>query len=222
MLVKSIAESAILSTFIKLLFAIKTFGFEWLLTTGHSKRHTKIDFQHQLSLNAGQKYCRILQGEHSAILLTFIIKLPFAIKTFVLPIFEWLLKTCFQDQLSLNAGPKYCRMLQGEHSAILLTFIKLPFAIKTFVLSIFEWLLKTGFTVLTPVGTTLIMTSMQRVYAILHTLYKDYLSQIFSLVQLMAISIEWVWKINLCYACKTLLCNPPPPPPKKKKQKKNT
>ena len=51
----------------------------------------------------------------------------------------------FQDQLYLNAGQKYCRMLQGEHSAILSTFIKLPFVI--FVLSIFEWLLKTGFTV---------------------------------------------------------------------------
>ena len=38
-------------------------------------------------------------------------------------------------------------MLQGEHSAILLTFIKLPFVIKIFVLSIFEWPLKTGFTV---------------------------------------------------------------------------
>ena len=49
--------------------------------------------------------------------------------------------------LSLNAGQKYCRMLQGEHSAILLTFIKLPFVIKVFVLSIFEWPLKTGFTV---------------------------------------------------------------------------
>ena len=47
----------------------------------------------------------------------------------------------------INAGQKYCRMLQWEHSAILLTFIKLPFAIKIFVLSIFEWLLKTGFTV---------------------------------------------------------------------------
>ena len=35
-----------------------------------------------------------------------------------------------KDQLSLNAGQKYCRMLQGEHSAILLTFIKLPFVIK--------------------------------------------------------------------------------------------
>ena len=50
------------------------------------------------------------------------------------------------NQLSLNAGQKYCRMLQGEHSAILSTFIKLPFVFKTFVLSIFKWPLKTGFT----------------------------------------------------------------------------
>ena len=39
-------------------------------------------------------------------------------------------------------------MLQGEHSAILLTFIKLPFVIKFFVLSIFEWPFYTGFTVI--------------------------------------------------------------------------
>ena len=57
-------------------------------------------------------------------------------------------KIGFQDQLSLNAGQKYCRMLQGEHSAILSTFIKLPFVIKIFVLSIFEWPFYTGFTVL--------------------------------------------------------------------------
>ena len=38
--------------------------------------------------------CKILQGDYSAILLTFI-KLPFAIKTFVLSIFEWPLKTGF-------------------------------------------------------------------------------------------------------------------------------
>ena len=38
-------------------------------------------------------------------------------------------------------------MLQGEHSAILLTCIKLPFSITTFVSSIFKWPLKTGFTV---------------------------------------------------------------------------
>ena len=64
---------------------------------------------------------------------------------------KWPLKKkteiCFQDRLSLNAGQKYCRMFQGEHSAILLTFIKLPFVINTFVLSCFEWPLKTGFTV---------------------------------------------------------------------------
>ena len=45
------------------------------------------------------------------------------------------IKNSFQDQLSLNAGRRYCR----EHSAILLTLIKLPFVIKIFVLSIFEW-----------------------------------------------------------------------------------
>ena len=57
-------------------------------------------------------------------------------------------KIGFEDQLSLNAGQKYCRMLQGEHSAILKTFIKLPFVIKIFVLSIYERPFYTGFTVL--------------------------------------------------------------------------
>ena len=45
-------------------------------------------------------------------------------------------KIGFKDQLSLNAGQKYCRMLQGEHSAILSTFIKLSFVNKIFVWSI--------------------------------------------------------------------------------------
>ena len=49
----------------------------------------------------------------------------------------------FQDQLSLNAGQKYCRMPQGEHFAILSTFINL----QLFVLSISEWSFYTGFTV---------------------------------------------------------------------------
>ena len=53
-------------------------------------------------------------------------------------------KIGFQDRVSLNAGHKYCIMLQGEHPAILLT-IKLPFVIKIFVLSIFEWPFYTGF-----------------------------------------------------------------------------
>ena len=56
-------------------------------------------------------------------------------------------KSGFQDRLSLNTGQKYCRMLQSEHSAILLTYIKLPVVIKSFVLSIFEWMFYTRFTV---------------------------------------------------------------------------
>ena len=58
-----------------------------------SKR-PKIGFQDKLSLNAGQKYCRMLPMEHSAILLTFI-KLTFVIKIFVLSILEWLFYTGF-------------------------------------------------------------------------------------------------------------------------------
>ena len=48
-------------------------------------------------------------------------------------------KIGFQDQISLNAGQKYCRMFQGEHSAMLLTFIKQQFVIMIFDLSIFEF-----------------------------------------------------------------------------------
>ena len=70
------------------------------------KNRPQIGFQCQLSLNASKKYCRMIQGEHSAIPLTFTL----------------------------------------EHSAILLTFIKLPFVIKIFVLSIFEWPFYAGFT----------------------------------------------------------------------------
>ena len=55
------------------------------------------------------------------------------------------LKIGFQDQLSLNAGQKYCRMLPLEHSAVLLTFIKLPFVIKIFVLSILSGRFTQGF-----------------------------------------------------------------------------
>ena len=61
---------------------------------GHSKRRPKFVLKTDLSLNADQKYCRMLQWEHSAILSTFI-KLPFVFKTFVLSIFEWQLKTGF-------------------------------------------------------------------------------------------------------------------------------
>ena len=56
-------------------------------------------------------------------------------------------KIGFQCLLSLNAGQKHCRVLQGGHSTMISTFIKLPFFIKTIVLSNFKWSLKTGFTV---------------------------------------------------------------------------
>ena len=58
-----------------------------------SKR-PNIGFQDQSLLNAGLMYCRMLQGEHSAKLSTFI-KLPYVIYIFVLSIFEWLVKTGF-------------------------------------------------------------------------------------------------------------------------------
>ena len=61
-------------------------------------------------------------------------------------------KIVFQDQLLLNAGQKYYRMLQQEHSVILLTCIELPFVIKFFILSIFEWQSYTGFTVVFPLS----------------------------------------------------------------------
>ena len=50
--------------------------------SGHSKRkkkrRQKIGFQDRLLFNAGQKYCRMLPLEHSAILSTYI-KLPFVV-----------------------------------------------------------------------------------------------------------------------------------------------
>ena len=49
----------------------------------------------------------MLQGEHSAILSTFI-KLPFSIKIFVLSIFEWPLKTRFYCNLDLDITRSCC------------------------------------------------------------------------------------------------------------------
>ena len=47
----------------------------------------------------------MLRGEHSAILLT-LIKLPFSIKTFVLSIFKWPLKTGFTVQKHGMGNPQ--------------------------------------------------------------------------------------------------------------------
>ena len=49
------------------------------------KKKTKMCFSDRLLLIAGQKYCRMLQWEHSAILSTFM-KLPFVIRIFALSI----------------------------------------------------------------------------------------------------------------------------------------
>ena len=74
-------------------------------------------------------------------------------------------KIGFQDQILLNAGQKYCRMLQRELSVILLTFIKLPFVIKIFVLSIIEWPFYTGFIVMDlnfkVQGTTAVLSNLR-------------------------------------------------------------
>ena len=48
----------------------------------------------------------------------------------VKPVLSGYSKIRFQDRLLLNAGQKYCRMLQWEHSAILSIFIKLPIVIR--------------------------------------------------------------------------------------------
>ena len=54
--------------------------------SGLSKRTPRTGFQYRLSLNAGQKLSAILSA---------FIKLPFSIKTFVLSILKWPLKTDF-------------------------------------------------------------------------------------------------------------------------------
>ena len=75
----------------------------------------------------GQLYCMsLLSGSP--------LKIGYS-KTFVKQPLSKRQKIDFQDQLSLNASQKYCRMLQGEHSAILSTFIQLQFVIKIFGLS---------------------------------------------------------------------------------------
>ena len=56
-------------------------------------------------------------------------------------------KIVFMTDYRLMQIKNNCRMLQGEHSAILSNFIKLSYLIKTFVLYICEWPLKTAFTV---------------------------------------------------------------------------
>ena len=68
-------------------------------------------FHHRLLLNAGQKYCRMLPLEHSAILSTFI-KLPSVIKTFVLSISEWPFYTFYCSDFKIPFYYLLCNEIQ--------------------------------------------------------------------------------------------------------------
>ena len=140
MQVKSIAECSTgsilqyFSTFIKLPVVIKIFVlsiFEWPFYTNFTVSQF---FTHFIIPRLSNPW--VISWPSSLYSKT-CVKSPFSKRP----------KIGFQDQLSLNAGQKYCRMLQEEHSAILLTSIKLTFIIKIFVLSFFEWPFYTGFTV---------------------------------------------------------------------------
>ena len=111
--------------------------------SSHSKRRLKIGFQDLLSLNACQKYSKILQEEHFAILLT-LITLPFVIKFFVLFCLfvsvrfrfycilfarAFSLGFLYQNIYSLGCSPEIeyllcqSRELPGHHSAMNLGWI---------------------------------------------------------------------------------------------------
>ena len=62
--------------------------------SGHSQKDKKMVFKTNYRLVHVKSIAECSKGENSAILSTFI-KLPFAIKIFVLTIFEWPLKTDF-------------------------------------------------------------------------------------------------------------------------------
>ena len=70
-----------------LYFMLQMGGIQYTCVKRPLSKRPKIGFQDQLKHNAGQKHDRMLQGAHSAVLSNFI-KLPFAIKTFILSIFE--------------------------------------------------------------------------------------------------------------------------------------
>ena len=89
--------------------------------SGQSKRTPKIVFQYRLSLNAGQRYCRMLPLEHYAIHATFI-NLPFSIK-FVLSLFKWPHKTCFTVYQSLCYNEVCNNMTEPQHDSVVSKFV---------------------------------------------------------------------------------------------------
>ena len=70
-------------------------------------------FKTNLLLYAGQKYCKMLQEEHSAILSTFI-KLLFVIKIFAFSIFERPFYTGFTVHDDVRAAKYYNMSLVSE------------------------------------------------------------------------------------------------------------
>ena len=96
---QSIADFAILSTFINLPFVIGVFVlsiFEWpfyarltvMCKTATPQKDRKLFFKTNYRLMQVKNIAECSKGEHSAILSTFI-KLPFVMKIFILSIFEW-------------------------------------------------------------------------------------------------------------------------------------
>ena len=69
--------------------------------TCHSKRIQKLTFNTDDRLMQVKSIAECSNRDHSAILLTFI-KLPFCIKTFVLPIDKWPLKTGFTVHVTVS------------------------------------------------------------------------------------------------------------------------
>ena len=88
--------------------------------SGHSKEDQKLFFQDPLSLNAGQKYSRMLQAFCNTFDLIISRKLPYAIKACVLSIFKWPLKTGFTVLVNSESytffGVHYFRDMASKNS----------------------------------------------------------------------------------------------------------
>ena len=82
---------------------LKPFEYNKLCLKQPLSKRPKIGFQNQLSLNTGQKYYRMLQREHSAILWT-------VIKTFVLSILSGRLRQVLQLSFEIAAGTQSMTM----------------------------------------------------------------------------------------------------------------
>ena len=95
-----------------------TISYQVYSKTSHKQplnKKTKIGFQGKLSLNAGQKYYRMLCGEYFALLSTFI-QLSSVIKIFVLSTFEWPLMSGFTEERYFQGEIKIMFVHTGDTS----------------------------------------------------------------------------------------------------------